>query len=63
MPFLYYFHQYVFQLQASIGIVTADFLKYLVNVSNLSEPQNEDIIRVKPSVTPILLAGNHWTRL
>ena len=62
MLFLYYFPQCksVFKLHNSIDTVTAGFLKCLVNVFKLWEPQNKDIIRDKPSVTPILLAAILW---
>ena len=62
MLFLHYFRQCksVFQLHNSIDTVTAGFLKCLVNVFKLWEPQNKDIIRAKPSVTPILLAAILW---
>ena len=62
MLLLHYFRQCksVFQLQTSINTVTAEFLKCLVYVSKLSQPQNKDIIRAMPSVTPILLAAILW---
>ena len=50
----------VFQLHNSFDTVTAGFLKCLVYVFKLWEPQNKVIIGAKPSVTPILLAAILW---
>ena len=71
MLFLYYFRQCksVFQWHNSIDTVTVGFLKCLVYVSKLSQPQNKDIIHAKPSITSIFIGGhlventgNHWMR-
>ena len=58
-----------FNYKLQLTQLLRNFLKCLVYVSTLSQPQNKDIIRAKPSITSIFIVGHlvantgyHWMR-